>query len=260
VLETAARAAEVGWAPGEEGVIWVTDRSAESRAWVLLPGGVELGGDEAGEVVKEFAKSGDELLCFAPTGRFFAKCAPERASGAAEAFDRARAAVREAAEPGARELLEAARKDGSAPPGYAGALALELAGADSPAARLALAARVAASGHSRKAYDRFVALAGSPGIDPATAALARAGAARAIAMFGPGNPAMDAEAVRLCRDAEEAGPVQGEALRTILEVRAEVFRRAGDRDAALEVYNRLVELGFDTEDSRRWISRLQGLR
>ncbi|MCC6737914.1 MAG: hypothetical protein IT452_02620 [Planctomycetia bacterium] len=259
ILDQAVEAAGVSWAARSEGVIWVTARRGDERTWVWLEGGAPLGAEEAAAAAAEFAKSGDQLLCFGPTARFAAKCAPGRVGDAQAAFDRAKAAAREAAREEAATLEAAARDAREVPAGLAGAMALEAAAAGGSAeASLALARRIAAGGHLRTAWRRLMDLITS---NPDAALLARAQAAAAslAARFGPADPGMDAEAVRLSGEALAAADLPAESQAEALEAAAEAWRRAGDADRALECLRRVESLGFASEDTRRWRSKLESL-
>ncbi len=259
ILEEAVEAAGATWTVRSEGVIWVTSRHGDAQAWVWLDGGAPLGAEEAAAAAAEFAKTGDTLLCFGPTARFAAKCAPARAGGAQAAFDRARAAARDAAREEAAKLEEDVRAGREVPAGLAGAMALEtVAAAGSPEASFALARRIAAGGHFRTAFRRFsdiVASAPSPDL----LARAQAAAAAVAVRFGPSDPAMDAETIRLAQEALGAADLPPASQAEALEASAEAWRRAGEAERALECYRRIEQLGLDTEETRRWRSKLESL-
>ncbi len=259
ILDEAALAAGVSWIVRGEGVIWVTSRRSDARDWVWLEGGASLGADEASAVAAEFAKTGDKLVCFAPTGRFAARCDPARAGTAQAAFDKARAAAREAAREQAVALEDDARAGREVPAGLAGSMALETAAESGhPEASFTLARRLASGGHLRTAWRRFADLA-SNGNSPALAARAAAAAAAVAARFGPSDPAMDAEAVRLAQDALAFADLPPASAAEALAASAEAWRRAGDAERALDCYRRIGGLGLDTEDFKRWRSRLESL-
>ncbi|KAF0241942.1 MAG: hypothetical protein FD180_4184, partial [Planctomycetota bacterium] len=155
ILDEAVQAAGVSWTLRGESVIWVTSRRGDTRSWVWLEGGAPLGAEEAAATAAEFAKTGDQLVCFAPTGRFAAKCDPATAGGAQSAFEKSRAIVREAAREAASALEDDAKQGRDVPAGLAGAMALETAAASgNQEAALALARRLANGGHLRAAWRR----------------------------------------------------------------------------------------------------------
>lgn len=259
ILDQAVEAAGVTWGVRSEGVVWVTARRADEKAWVWLEGGAPLGAEEAAAAAAEFAKTGDQLLCFGPTARFAARCAPGRLADAQAAFDRAKAAAREAVKDEAAGLEAAAREGKDVPAGLAGAVALEAAAAGGSAeATFALARRIAEGGHLRTAWRRYMDLITS---NPPPAILARAQAAAAglAVRFGPADPAMDAEAVRLSGEALAAADLPPAAAAEALEAAAEAWRRAGAADRALDCLRRVETLGLATEDTRRWRSKLESL-
>lgn len=259
ILVEAAEAAGVSWAVRSEGVIWVTSRKSDALAWVWIEGGAPLGAEEAAATAAEFAKTGDTLLCFGPTARFAAKCAPARAGEAQAAFDRARAAAREAAREEASKLEEAAREGRDVPAGLAGAMALEtVAASGSSEASFTLARRIAAGGHLRTAWRRYSDLIAS-GAPESLVRRAQAAAAVIAARFGPSDPAMDAEAIRLAQEARAATDLPAALEAEALEASAEAWRRAGDAARALECYRRIEELGLENEETRRWRSKLESL-
>jgi tetratricopeptide (TPR) repeat protein len=259
LLDELARGADAQWSVGEEGVIWVASKGGDGKTWVFLEGGVSLGAAEADAVAKEFAKTGDDLVCFAPTGRFLARCASASAPAAQTAFEKARAAAREAALEEAAGLVEKVKAGEDAPYTLAGALALEKASEGSPALSLELARRVFDGGHFRDALGRARAIADSAN-DPALVARARALAASAATKFGAARPELDRDAHALARAVADDPAAPREALAEALLARAEVRRRAGLLDEAIEDYRRLAENGAETEDSRRWLSRLEDLK
>ncbi|MCE9582413.1 MAG: hypothetical protein K8T20_07965 [Planctomycetes bacterium] len=260
VLDEAVKAAGVSWAVRDEGVVWVRIVPTGTKEWVWLEGGVKLGAAEAEAVALEFAKTGDELVCFAPTGRFAARCVGARSAGAQAAFQKARTDAREACREEAAGLAADAKAGKDVPEGLAGSMALEAAAVGgSREASFTLARRLAAGGHFRAAFRRFSDLAAVGGDPPLLSARAAAAASAMAATFGPCDPGMDAEVVRLAQEALGHADLPADSAGEALGALAEAWRRAGDRDRALDCYRRLAELGMENEDTKRWRSRLEGL-